>query len=291
VVTISSDATALAGIGLRSPHVDEIIATRPEVGWLEIHAENYLGGGPALRALETIRRDYPISVHGVGLSLGSADGLDARHLARVRALVERLQPARVSEHLSWSIAGGAYLNHLLPLPYTDEVLALVAGHVARVQDALGRAILVENPSSYLRFSDSPIPEPTFLAELARRTGCRVLCDVNNIYVSCRNFGLDPATWVDAMPASAVAEIHLAGHSVNDADGQPILIDDHGSRVAEPVWDLYARLLARIGTAPTLVEWDTDIPALPVLLAEAQSAARRLADAALARFKGRDADAA
>jgi uncharacterized protein (UPF0276 family) len=291
---ISSETTALAGIGLRSPHVDEIIATRPEVGWLEIHAENYLGGGPALRALETIRRDYPISVHGVGLSLGSADGLDARHLARVCALVERLQPALVSEHLSWSIAGGAYLNHLLPLPYTDEALALVAGHVARVQDTLGRTILVENPSSYLRFSDSPIPEPAFLAELARRTGCRVLCDVNNIYVSCRNFGLDPATWVDAMPASAVAEIHLAGHSVNDADGQPILIDDHGSRVAEPVWDLYERLLARIGAAPTLVEWDTDIPALLVLLAEAQSAARRLADAApatRAAFKGRDAHAA
>ena len=291
---ISSEATALAGIGLRSPHVDEIIATRPEVGWLEIHAENYLGGGPALRALEAIRRDYPISVHGVGLSLGSADGLDARHLARVAALVERLQPALVSEHLSWSIAGGAYLNHLLPLPYTDETLTLVSGHVLRVQDALGRAILVENPSSYLRFQDSPIPEPAFLAELARRTGCRVLCDVNNIYVSCRNFGIDPATWVDAMPASAVGEIHLAGHSVNDADGQPILIDDHGSRVAEPVWALYERLLARIGAAPTLVEWDTDIPALPVLLAEAQSAARRLAEAALARratFKGHDAHAA
>jgi len=291
---ISNEATALAGIGLRSPHVDEIIATRPEVGWLEIHAENYLGGGPALRALEAIRRDYPISVHGVGLSLGSADGLDARHLARVAALVERLQPALVSEHLSWSIAGGAYLNHLLPLPYTDETLTLVSGHVLRVQDALGRAILVENPSSYLRFSDSPIPEPAFLAELARRTGCRVLCDVNNIYVSCRNFGIDPATWVDAMPASAVAEIHLAGHSVNDADGQAILIDDHGSRVAEPVWALYERLLARIGAAPTLVEWDTDIPALPVLLAEAQSAARRLAEAApgaRATFKGHDAHAA
>jgi uncharacterized protein (UPF0276 family) len=291
---VSSEATALAGIGLRSPHVDEIIATRPEVGWLEIHAENYLGGGPALRALEAIRRDYPISVHGVGLSLGSADGLDARHLARVAALVERLQPALVSEHLSWSIAGGAYLNHLLPLPYTDETLTLVSGHVLRVQDALGRAILVENPSSYLRFQDSPIPEPAFLAELARRTGCRVLCDVNNIYVSCRNFGIDPATWVDAMPASAVGEIHLAGHSVNDADGQPILIDDHGSRVAEPVWALYERLLARIGAAPTLVEWDTDIPALPVLLAQAQSAARRLAEAApgaRATFKGHDAHAA
>jgi uncharacterized protein len=291
---ITNDATALAGIGLRSPHVDEIIATRPEVGWLEVHAENYLGGGPALRALDTLRCDYPISVHGVGLSLGSADGLDARHLARVRALVERLQPTLVSEHLSWSIAGGAYLNHLLPLPYTEEALALVAGHVDRVQRALGRPILVENPSSYLRFADSPVPEPEFLAELARRTGCGLLCDVNNIYVSCRNFGLDPATWVDAMPADAVAEIHLAGHSVNDADGQPILIDDHGSRVTEPVWALYARLLARIGAAPTLVEWDTDIPALPVLLAEAQSAARRLAvatPAALATLEGRDAHAA
>jgi hypothetical protein len=288
---ISNDAAALAGIGLRAPHVDEIIATRPAIGWLEIHAENYLGGGPARRALESLRRDYPVSVHGVGLSLGSADGLDLRHLARVRALVERLQPTLVSEHLSWSIAGGAYLNHLLPLPYTEDALALVAGHVARVQDALGRAILVENPSSYLRFKDSPIPEPAFLAELARRTGCGLLCDVNNIYVSCRNFGLDPAVWVDAVPAGAVREIHLAGHSVNDADGQPILIDDHGSRVAEPVWALYERLLARIGAAPTLVEWDTDIPALPVLLAEAQSSARRLSEAAPGAREGHDAHAA
>jgi len=271
----SRDAAALVGIGLRAPHVDEIIATRPPIGWLEIHAENYLGGGPARRALETLRRDYPISVHGVGLSLGSADGLDARHLGRVRALVQWLEPALVSEHLSWSIVGGAYLNHLLPLPYTKEALALVAGHVDRVQEALGRPILVENPSSYLRFDDSPIPEPEFLGALARRTGCRLLCDVNNVYVSARNFGLDPRAWLHAMPADAVAEIHLAGHSVNDADGLSILIDDHGSPVSDAVWALYEDLLARIGARPTLVEWDTDVPALGILLGEAQRAAGRL----------------
>jgi len=271
----SRDAAALAGIGLRAPHVDEIIATRPPIGWLEIHAENYLGGGPARRALETLRRDYPISVHGVGLSLGSADGLDARHLGRVRALVQWLEPALVSEHLSWSIVGGAYLNHLLPLPYTKEALALVAGHVDRVQEALGRPILVENPSSYLRFDDSPIPEPEFLGALARRTGCGLLCDVNNVYVSARNFGLDLRAWLHAMPADAVAEIHLAGHSVNDADGLSILIDDHGSPVSDAVWALYEDLLARIGARPTLVEWDTDVPALGILLGEAQRAAGRL----------------
>jgi uncharacterized protein (UPF0276 family) len=278
------------GLGLRAPHVAEVIATRPPVGWWEIHAENYLGGGPARRQLEAIRRDYPISVHGVGLSLGSAEGLDRRHLDRVRRLVEWLEPALVSEHLSWSVAGGAYLNHLLPLPCTEESLALVARHIDAVQMALGRPILVENPSSYLRYRHSPIPEPELLAALARRTGCGLLCDVNNAYVSAWNFGLDAEAYLDAVPPAAVGEIHLAGHAENEAEGRTILIDDHGSRVGEPVWALYERALARFGPVPTLIEWDTDIPALETLRDEAARAGRRLATAAI-RTGGGDAHAA
>jgi hypothetical protein len=244
-----------------------------------VHAENYMGSGPAFRALERIRRDYPVALHGVGLSLGSAGGLDERHLGLLAALAERLEPALVSEHLSWSSTGGAYLNHLLPLPYDEETLALVVRHVGRTQDALRRQLLVENPSSYLRYAHSRIPEPDFLAELTRRTGCALLCDVNNVYVTCRNFGLDPSAYLDALPAGAVAEIHLAGHRVNDADGHPLLIDDHGSRVAGPVWQLYERALDLFGPVPTLVEWDTDMPALAVLLDEARSAERHLEAAA------------
>ncbi len=237
-----------------------------------------MGGGPAVRALDEIRGRYPLSLHGVGLSLGSAEGVDRRHLGRLRALVERLEPALVSEHLSWSVAGGAYLNHLLPLPYTEEALDVVCRNVDRVQGELGRAILVENPSTYLRFADSPIPEPEFLTELARRTGCGLLCDVNNVFVSAHNLGWDAAAYLDALPAEKVAEIHLAGHAANDADGQVILIDDHGSRVPENVWALFRRALTRFGPLPTLVEWDTDIPSLDVLLGEAREADRLLASA-------------
>jgi uncharacterized protein (UPF0276 family) len=258
--------------------VAELLATRPAVACLEIHAENYMGGGSARRDLEAVRRDYPISIHGVGLSLGSAAGLDPRHLNRLRALVDRVQPCLVSEHLSWSVAEGAYLNHLLPLPYTVESLALVAGHVDQVQTALGRRILVENPSSYLRFRHSTIPEAEFLGELVHRTGCRLLCDVNNMYVSAHNLGLDAHAYLAGLPADSVAEIHLAGHSVNDADGRPVLIDDHGSRVPSAVWALYARALARFGPTPTLIEWDTELPPLGVLLEEA-TAADRIADEA------------
>ncbi len=269
----------LVGIGLRAPHVAEILATRPPVGWLEVHTENYLGGGPAPRALERIRRQYPIALHGVGLSLGSAEGLDRGHLARVVELTRRIEPALVSEHLSWSVAGGAYLNHLLPLPYTEESLALVAAHVIEAQEALGCPLLVENPSSYLRFRHSTIPEPDFLAELARRTGCMLLCDLNNIFVTCRNFDEDPAAYVDRLPTGAVGEIHLAGHARNEADGRVILIDDHGSRVSDDVWALYERALERFGPRPTLIEWDTDLPALAVLLDES-----RRAGMALTRFR-------
>jgi uncharacterized protein (UPF0276 family) len=260
-----------AGIGLRTRHVADVIATRPPVGFLEVHSENYLGGGPAVRDLERIRRDYPLALHGVGLSLGTAEGLDARHLERLRRLVDRLEPALVSEHLSWSIGGGVYFNHLLPLPYTEESLAIVCVNVLRAQDRLGHRLLVENPSAYARFCDSPIPEPEFLAALARRTGCGVLCDVNNVHVTAHNLGLDPLAWLDALPAHCVGELHLAGHRANDADGRTVLIDDHGARVDRAVWALYAHALGRFGRQPTLVEWDSDVPALEVLVDEARAA--------------------
>jgi uncharacterized protein (UPF0276 family) len=265
-----------AGIGLRGPHVAEVMAARPDVPWFEVHAENYLGGGAAVHALETIRRDHPVSLHSVGLSLGSAEGLDERHLARLAALVKRIEPALVSEHLSWSVAGGVYLNHLLPLPYTEAMLDLFCQHVDRVQARLRRRILIENPSAYLRFRGSHIPEPSFLAELVRRTGCGLLCDVNNIYVSAHNLGTDPATYLSALPANAVGEIHLAGHTANDVDGLVVLIDDHGSQVAEPVWELYSAACARFGAVPTLIEWDTNLPPLDVLLTEARRADARVA---------------
>ena len=274
--------SARSGIGLRSAHVAEVLARRPAIGWLEVHAENYMGGGPAIRALERLRGDCPISVHGVGLSLGSAGGLDPGHLERLAALVDRIQPTLVSEHLAWSTTGGAYLNHLLPLPYTEETLAVVCEHVDRAQHRLRRRLLVENPSSYARFEHSPIPEAEFATELARRSGCGLLCDVNNIYVSCRNLGDDPAAYLDRLDPTAVEEIHLAGHAVNHADGRPILIDDHGSRVTEDVWRLYARALERFGPVPTLVEWDTDLPPLAVLLEEAGIAGALLTSADRAR---------
>jgi uncharacterized protein (UPF0276 family) len=260
-----------AGIGLRAPHVAELMATRPAVGWLEVHAENYMGGGPAVRALEQARRDYPLSLHGVGLSLGTAEGIDAGHLDRLARLVARLDPVLVSEHLAWSVAAGAYLNHLLPLPWREETLGIVCRHVVLVQERLGRRILLENPSSYLRFRHSTMPEPEFLGEVARRTGCGILCDVNNIHVSGTNLGFDPVAYLEALPRETIGEIHLAGHSRNDADGHPVLIDDHGSPVAEAVWALYGNALERFGPVPTLIEWDTDLPALEVLLGEARRA--------------------
>jgi uncharacterized protein len=266
---------ARAGIGLRSPHVDEVRATRPALSWLEVHPENYLGGGPAVRALEAIRADYPLSFHAVGLSVGSAEGVDRRHLNRIKGLVDRFQPAMVSEHLAWSQAGGAYLNHLLPLPYTEESLAAVCGNVDEVQATLGRRVLVENPSGYLRFAASTIPEPEFLSALVVRTGCGLLCDVNNIHVTAENLGLDARAYLAALPGDAIGEIHVAGHSVNEAAGRPILIDDHGSPVGHAVWTLYEEALRRFGPRPTLVEWDTAIPPLDTLMAEARRADTRL----------------
>jgi uncharacterized protein len=264
---------AVAGIGLRGPHIAEILATRPALGWCEVHPENYMGGGPALSRLHAIRREYPVSLHGVGLSLGSAEGLNLRHLARLKVLAEQTEPGLVSEHLAWSVIDGTYLNDLLPLPYTEESLEVVCRNVLTMQEVLGRSILVENPSVYLRFEHSPIPEPEFLAELVRRTSCGLLCDVNNIYVTCANFSLDPMAYIDALPATAVGEIHVAGHHRGEYGEQVILIDEHGSRTILPVWALYRRALARFGRVPTLIEWDKQIPELSVLLDEARTADR------------------
>lgn len=269
---------ATAGIGLRHPHLHQILQTRPGLAWLEVHSENYMAGGPPLRHLESLRADYPISLHGVGLSLGSAGPLDTRHLDRLRALADRIEPGLVSEHVSWSVVGGTYLNDLLPLPYTEESLDIVAAHVDQTQNALKRRILVENPSTYLRFAHSTIPEHAFLAEIARRSGCGILLDVNNVCVSAGNHGFDAAAYLDAIPAGAVEEIHLAGHAVRQVDGRELRIDDHGSRVPAAVWALYAATIRRIGARPTLIEWDSNIPALEVLAGEA-AGAQRFLDAA------------
>jgi uncharacterized protein (UPF0276 family) len=230
-----------------------------------------MGGGPALSALLDLRRDYAISLHGVGVSLGSASGLNREHLKRFRALIDRTSPFLVSEHLAWSTLDGIYLNDLLPLPYTEEALEIIAGNIAVAQHVLGRRILIENPSRYLEFRHSPIPEVEFLAELHRRTGCGILCDVNNIFVTCSNLELDAEAYLDALPVSAVGEIHLAGHSQVERDGLSILIDDHASIVSAAVWRLYERALIRFGRVPSLVEWDKDLPAFETLLQEARTA--------------------
>jgi uncharacterized protein (UPF0276 family) len=262
-----------AGIGLRAPHYREVLRDRPPVGWLEVHSENYFSrGGQSLHFLEQARAHYPLSLHGVGLSLGSADGLERDHLQRLKALVDRFAPALVSDHLSWGMIGGRHLNDLLPLPYTEEALAIVCAHVSQTQDFLRRQILVENVSSYLQFCESAIPEWEFVAAVARRTGCGLLLDVNNIHVSSVNHGFDPLRYLDAMPAHAVQEIHLAGFDAVQLDtGGQVLIDTHGRPVAGPVWNLYGEALSRTGPVPTLIEWDTDVPPLAVLLDEADRA--------------------
>ena len=263
---------AKAGIGLRFQHHQHVGEVRPGIAWLEVHAENYLGGGAAPRYLDAIRRDYPLSLHGVGLSLGSADTLDAEHLRRIRGLIDRMQPSLFSEHLSWSIVDSVYLADLLPLPMTEEALAIVCRNVDRAQTFFNRRVLIENPSTYLQFKHSPIPEWEFIASVARRTGCGILCDVNNVYVSASNHGWDASTYLAALPPEAIGEIHLAGHTVQQLeDGHSIRIDDHGSRIAPAVWTLYEEALACFGPVPTLIEWDTDVPPIEVLLDEAARA--------------------
>jgi uncharacterized protein (UPF0276 family) len=257
-----------AGIGLRAPHVSHVLAAHPSVPWFEVHSENYFAdGGPALAALDRIRADYPVSLHGVGLSLGSTDALDTAHLAKLSRLVDRIDPAQVSEHLCWSSVNGRHFNDLLPLPYTREALDHVCARVSAVQDSLGREILVENVSSYLTFPESTMMECEFVVEVAVRSGCGLLVDVNNIYVNARNHGGDADAYLAAIPPALVAEIHLAGF---DASGH-CLIDTHGAPVAPEVWALYERALRRFGRVPTLIEWDTHIPEFAVLQSEAATA--------------------
>ncbi|TAM99766.1 MAG: DUF692 domain-containing protein [Rhodanobacteraceae bacterium] len=261
-----------AGIGLRAPHVARLLAERPRIAWLETHSENlFVTGGTFRDALDSIRVDYPLSLHGVGLSLGSADALDTAHLRRLRGVVNRYQPELVSEHLCWGAFGGRHSNDLLPLPFTAEALDLVVARIGQVQDALGRQILVENISTYLRFEGGDYTEWEFVAEAVRRSGCGLLCDVNNIYVNSVNHGFDPHAYLRAMPRAAVQEIHLAGFTRKDNLPVPLLIDSHSRRVDAAVWDLYAEAIALFGPVPTLIEWDQDIPELEVLLDEAAHA--------------------
>jgi uncharacterized protein len=269
---IATPVPASAGIGLRAEHYREVVETPPPVGWLEVHSENYFGdGGAPLEYLEKARRHYPVSLHGVGLSLGSSDELNRRHLEKLRALIGRIEPGLVSDHLSWSSVDGIYLNDLLPLPYTEEALRHVARRVEQAQDFLGRQLLIENPSSYLRYRHSTIPEWQFISEVARVSGCGILLDVNNIYVSAVNHGFDAMEYLRAVPAAMVREIHLAGFTVNYYPEGQILIDTHNARVADAVWALYRAAIERLGPRPTLIEWDTDLPALEVLLDEARHA--------------------
>jgi len=261
-----------AGIGLRAQHHARIASERPDVGWLEAHSENYFAsGGPHRQYIRRIREHYPLSLHGVGLSLGSTDPLNRDHLRRLMSLVEELQPVLVSEHLAWSSVEGRFTNDLLPLPYTEEALRHLALRIQLVQDALGRQILIENVSSYLRFSLSQMAEWDFLAALACESDCGILLDVNNVYVSATNHGFDPARYLAALPRHAVKEMHLAGHSVSRIGNQRILVDTHDGVVAPAVWELYALACRRFRAVPTLIEWDARIPSVEVLVEEARRA--------------------
>jgi uncharacterized protein len=263
-----------AGVGLRLPHLAEVVATRPSAPWLEIHPENFLANPHATELLLEVRRNYPISVHTVGVSVGSVGGIDHVHLRRVRTLIDMVDPVLVSGHLAWSTHGGEYLNDLLPLPYDEETLQLVAAHIDKVQDSVDRPYLLENPSSYVGFDTSTMSELEFLRALVRRTGCRLLCDVSNVYLSAHNMGYDPYRYIDGLPVGDVGELHLGGFTPEADEAEPgveILIDTHAARIAEPVWELYAHAVRRFGAKPTLIEWDNDIPSFATLLAEARRA--------------------
>jgi uncharacterized protein (UPF0276 family) len=282
-MSITSRLPARAGVGFKPAQFRDILASPQPVGFFEVHAENYMGaGGPPHAQLSALRERYALSIHGVGLSIGSTAPLDLEHLARLKILCARYEPESFSEHLAWSSHGGVYFNDLLPLPYTPETLARVAEHIDAVQTALGRVMLLENPSTYVRLAESAIPEVDFLAELARRTGCGLLLDVNNVFVSAKNNGTDPRSYLNAFPLDRVKEIHLGGHDreTDDAD-VALLIDAHGSPVADEVWALYADVIARTGPIATLLEWDNDIPDWPTLAAQAVAADDILAGAARA----------
>ncbi|MBK0327630.1 DUF692 domain-containing protein [Rhodobacteraceae bacterium F11138] len=272
---------AAPGVGYKPQHFDQIQQDPGPVAWLEIHAENYMGdGGRPLAQLRALSERFAISVHGVGLSIGGQSPLDPVHLARLKHLIAWLNPASFSEHLAWSTHGAEFLNDLLPLPYTNRTLQSVADHIDQVQAELGRRMLLENPASYLAFDESTWSETDFLSELTRRTGCGLLLDVNNVFVSAVNLGGSPQAYIDAFAMDRVGEIHVGGHD-QDADehGAPLLIDSHGKPVADPVWDLLAHTLERAGPKPVLVEWDNDVPDWPVLRAQANRAAQVLDHAA------------
>ena len=274
---IAPTLPALPGVGYKPQHFDAILSNAAPVGWLEIHAENYMGsGGRPIAQLRHLAERFPISVHGVGLSIGGQGPLDPDHLDRLKALIGWLNPASFSEHLAWSSHDSAFLNDLLPLPYNAGSLAIVASHINQVQDFLNRQMLLENPSSYLTFEASDMTETQFLQELSLRTGCGLLLDVNNVFISATNLGTSPQAYIDAFPTDAVGEIHLGGHD-DDADetGAPLLIDSHGRAVAGPVWALLDYTLARSGPKPVLIEWDNDVPDWPELASEARRVARAL----------------
>lgn len=266
-----------AGIGAKPQHYEALLGPGPAPAFIEVHAENFMGaGGPPHAWLGRLRERYPLSVHGVGLSIGG-ESLDLAHLERLAAVVERHAPAAVSEHLAWSSHGGVYYNDLLPPRYDHATLARVCEHLDRVQLRLGRRLLLENPSTYVEHAGSDFDEAQFLCELVRRSGCGLLLDLNNAYVSARNHRRDVRAWLDAIPLAAVGEIHLAGHAHDRDDaGDELLIDDHGSAVATPVWELFETVVARIGPIPTLIEWDTDVPSYAELVAQSEAAESRLA---------------
>ena len=263
---------ASAGVGLRATHHAQVVSESPRVGWFEVHSENFFAdGGPALQTLLQVRERYPVSLHGVGLSLGSTDPLDRTHLRALIELASRVEPAAISEHLCWSSVDGRHTNDLLPLPYTEEALRHVSARIAAVQDALGREILIENVSSYLQFNCSEMPEWEFLAALSNQSGCGILLDINNIYVSAMNHGFDALDYLHAIPRRAVHEMHLAGHSVVQRGAHEFRIDTHAAPVCDAVWQLYRIAIERFGAMPTLIEWDANIPPLTTLIAEAYKA--------------------
>lgn len=260
------------GLGFKPEHFRDIMARLGAVGFFEIHAENYMGdGGSAHAMLSALRTDHALSLHGVGLSIGGAGGLDMDHLARLRKLIKRYQPESFSEHLAWSSHGAAWLNDLLPLPYTQETLETICTHVDQVHEVLGCRMLLENPATYVTFENSTWSETDFLTEITRRTGCGLLLDINNVFVSATNHRFDPRSYLAAFPLAAVGEIHLAGHDTEELPSGPLLIDSHGAPVAEPVWTLYAEVLEQTGPLPTLIEWDTDVPDFATLLSESTRA--------------------
>ena len=264
---------ARAGVGLKAPHYRRILESRPDIGFFEVHAENYMGaGGPPHRYLTEIRARYPLSLHGVGLSIGADRPLDRDHLRRLAELVGRYEPGLFSEHLAWSSHGGLFFNDLLPVPYTRETLQRVCEHIEQVQEYLGRQLLLENPSTYVAFAESTYWEVDFIAEVARRSGCGLLLDVNNVYVACMNQHWNPVHYIEQFPLAHVRQIHLAGHATDaDDSGQPLLIDSHDRQVSQLVWDLYARAIERLGPIPTLIEWDQRLPEWTELHAEARRA--------------------